>query len=129
KADGGWEPVQTQAPGSANLVSVAFSRDGKPLAVCLDKAGEVMEVSLWDLTDGTRTGRFQGPKGYGIDGGALSPDGGLLAAVAGFGRILVWDVVRQELKHEVTLRLFSPAGYVAFSGDGRLLLCRHTDGF
>jgi serine/threonine protein kinase/WD40 repeat protein len=129
KADGGWEPVQTRAPGSAILVSVAFSRDGKPLAICLDKVGEVMEVSLWDLTDGTRTGRFQGPKGYGIRSGALSPDGGLLAAVVGFGRILVWDVVRQELKHEVTLRLFSQAGYVAFSGDGRLLLCSHTDGF
>jgi WD40 repeat protein/serine/threonine protein kinase len=129
KADGGWGPVQAKAPGSAILVSVAFSRDGKPLAVCRAKAGEVMELSLWDLTDGTRTGRFQGPKGQWIGGGALSPDGGLLAVVAGGDRILVWDVVRQELKHEVALRLFSSARYVRFSGDGRLLLCNHIDGF
>jgi WD40 repeat protein len=88
-----------------------------------------VELSLWNLKDGTRTGSFQAPKGYKLLGVAFSPDGRFLAATASVGRALVWDVVRQELKQEVLATSFGAVQFVNFSDDGRLLLSVHGQGF
>jgi WD40 repeat protein/serine/threonine protein kinase len=130
--DGSWECTRTLdvAPPTvsspAPLITLAFTDGAKQLAVC---SRGTKEVTLWDLADGTQSGRLQGPRGEQLGGIALSPDGGLLAAAADSGNVLVWDHAQRELKYQAALpSLFGHPEYVAFSGDGRLLVCKCTHG-
>jgi eukaryotic-like serine/threonine-protein kinase len=135
KAGGRWECVRTlrvQAPSPYTTADspvtysyLAFTGDSKQLAVCPSGAAA---VDLLALADGAVTDRFQGPNAEKLRGIALSPDGGLLAAAADSGKVLVWDVNRHELKYQAKV-LFGSPWHVAFSDDGRLLVCDNVEGF
>ena len=126
-SDGAWVCTQTKAIDrpvpNANKnwwsapLSVVLSSDGKWLFTC---SKNEPGVALWDLTRGTRSQTFEAPANGTVRGLALSPDGKFLAAVHNRDRILVWEVARGALKHNLT----SDVRWVhdlVFSGNGHYL--------
>jgi WD40 repeat protein/serine/threonine protein kinase len=100
----------------SNLSSLAFSDDGKTLAVAdsLDKT-----VKLWDLATREVT-VLKGHTAH-LWRLAFAPGGRTLACTDHDGTIRLWDVVGQKQIGEFRSPDGHPLGSTAFSPDGRLL--------
>jgi WD40 repeat protein/uncharacterized caspase-like protein len=98
---------------SADINSIAFSRDGRLLA----SAGEDTKVILWDPAAGVE---LRGLVGHGgkVNSVAFSPDGRLLASGSEDKTIRLWEVTTWR-----TVRIIDSghATSIAFSPDGRWL--------
>jgi len=103
-----------------NVVSVAFSPDGKLLASI--SGGEFHDLELWDISSRKAIATLQ----QGALSMAFSPDGKLLASGSKDKTIKLWDVAEQKRKATLkghTERVFS----VAFSPDGKLVASGSED--
>ncbi len=117
----------TRSEPGYSAMSVAFSSDGKSLAVGYGAyTGDLVgRVKVWDATTGKELKAFTGPRG-GVNSLAFQPDGKQLA-VAGSEIVEVWDIKAvsklQELKgHKRWVYC------VAYSPDGKWLASCAWDG-
>jgi WD40 repeat protein len=103
---------------------LAFSSDGKTLAVGTDIAGlEDLgsgQVHLWDLAAGTKRSVFAAHFNEPVAALAFSPDGKTLATGGAHKTVCLWDVTKQQRRatlsgHEKRI------GSLAFSPDGKTL--------
>lgn len=114
--------------GGWNIHSVAFSPDGKHLAV---DQGSSNTVYLYDVVTGQVKRTFHGEKSFNVwraggqaDALAFSSDGSLLAAAGIDHSVRIWRVDTGA----VAIRLpIEEASAVAFSPDGRLLATGSND--
>ena len=108
-----------QAGHSADIMSVAFSPDGRTLL----SGSRDNTLKLWDAARGTLLRSIEGHKN-GVATVVFSPDGRTVLS-GGIGALSLWD--RASGKR---LRSFDDNGYVksvAFSPDGRTLLSGQSD--
>ncbi len=111
------------------VTALAFSRDGKRLAVACSAAGEAHEVRLYDCTAesvASGSGSVVNTHQDSIQDLAFSPDGKILAS-CGYDRLIkLWDVTaKKELR---VLKDHSDSVYgIAFSPDGKLLASAAAD--
>jgi WD40 repeat protein len=110
------EVLSIQPGGDHRIYGLAFSRDGRGLAMC---EGASPTFGLLDVATGRRLRTFVGHR-EGVYALAYSPDGRLLASGGMDGLIKIWDpVTGRELR---TLRGHSGLiSSLAYSPDGRLL--------
>src|SRR5262249_42504486 len=107
------------------VTSVAFTKDGRLLAGCGDRA-----VWLWNITDGQGRVVFKQHSGR-VTCVAASPDGKHAASASSDESVRVWDIDtgketwNLECKAVITSVAFSPDGQrLAFgAADGNLRLC------
>ena len=118
------EPISTYASDDNPIVSVAFSPDGRLLA--LEFSYDSSEFSLWDVSAGRAIANFSA-RGVKRGDATLSPDGQRLAGWKDDGTIELWDV-SGGVQHVATISAYDAAyeGYgietkVSFSPDGRRL--------
>jgi hypothetical protein len=123
--------VAGKLPGqTAKVTALAFSRDGRHLAVASGAAGTAGQVGLYSLPPdglpGTSPVRVLAAHKDLIHDVAFSPDGKTLATCSYDRLIKLWDVTTgAELR---ALKDHSDAAYgVAFSPDGRLLASAAAD--
>jgi mono/diheme cytochrome c family protein len=112
------------------VTALAFSRDGKQLAIASSAAGEVYEVRLYACTasgvSSEASGSVVNTHRDAIQDLAFSPDGKILAS-CGYDRLIkLWDVAaKKELR---VLKDHSDSVYgIAFSPDGKLLASASAD--
>jgi WD40 repeat protein len=115
--------------GKAAVWQVAFSPEGRLLAVAVDHNGvegflaqqRQGEVQLWGVDSRRRVGRAIAPGGGSVLAIAFSRDGTLLATASYFGRLDLWDVATRT-RHGKT-RTVTDDGFpsVAFDSGGRLV--------
>jgi RNA polymerase sigma factor (sigma-70 family) len=109
--------------GDAQPWVIAFSPDGKTLAVGGQTADRSGEVQLWDA----RTWKRKHAVKQNVDTLAFSPDGKLLAVSSGGEQIRIWNVDKGEL---IASLKGHPRGQrsVAFSADSKTLAAGGPDG-
>jgi hypothetical protein len=123
--------VVSRLPGQTGAVTaLAFSRDGRHLAVAGGTAGVAGEVRLYHLTPeglpGTAPERVLGGHKDVIYDAAFSPDGKTLAT-CGYDRIIIlWDVASGKVLKTLTEHSDSIFG-IAFSPDGDRLVSGAAD--
>ena len=123
-----WD-VATQQPrgsfqtGAGFPVSLAYSRDGKMLAV-----GTIHNtVKLWDLATSKERFAFSvGGEWIHILSVAFSPDSKLLAAGTALGIVMLWDVQTGQLRASFKGHT-AVVGSLAFSPDGKTLATASSD--
>jgi WD40 repeat protein/tRNA A-37 threonylcarbamoyl transferase component Bud32 len=104
------------------VYTVAFSPDGKELAVGLDSSRDTT-VKLWDVATGQVTGSLPGHAGN-VVYVTYNKDGTRIATSGGDNRVKVWDTRTRT----AILDVAPAAESVAFSPDGKLLACGRRDG-
>jgi WD40 repeat protein len=111
-----------RAPTDAEVTALAFSPDGKTLAVSSDDD----TMMLWDIVRSPRLLATLTMTGYTGEGIAFSPDGRTLAT--GWNRasdngdtLILWDVSDPARPVRLATRTGTDAEQLAFSPDGRLL--------
>jgi WD40 repeat protein len=111
-------------PRPVPIMAVAFSADGKELAV-----GGYHEVTLWDPADGKLLGRI-GNIAQRTQRLAYSPDGTMLAAASGtpgrVGEVKLLDPVNKTIVADLD-RVGDMLFALAFSADGSRLACGGAD--
>jgi WD40 repeat protein len=119
------KPARTLSVGSSNVYSLAFSRDGKVLALGCDNG----MARLIDPDTGTEKRALVDPLNRASAVNlALSPDGKVAVMIHGHGKQLVfWDAGRGELKLRIrhTNHDSSP---IVFTPDSKHLVTVWTDG-
>ncbi|SEG42277.1 translation initiation factor eIF2A [Actinacidiphila yanglinensis] len=115
--------VRSLATTNCNLNSVAFSPDGRTLAVATGKG----TVQLWDAVTHA-AGEMLINKGSTASAVAFSPDGTLLATGNFDGTITLWSTATRRILATAdtgavgnSYRYGPPGASVAFSSDGRTL--------
>ncbi|WP_187366017.1 WD40 repeat domain-containing serine/threonine protein kinase [Trebonia kvetii] len=111
-------------PGSKGALSVAFSPDGKTLAVG-DRNGKIY---LWDAASGQVVATLTDPVSKGVNSVAFSPDGAALAAADANGFSYLWNVVSRQVKGVLADPVSKGADSVAFSPDGKTLAVGDLNG-
>jgi WD40 repeat protein len=76
-------------PGDARLVSLAWSPNGRMLAVAIERADH--NIQVWETLTGKVRRTLTGHRGR-VEALAWSPDGRLLASGSADTTVLVWDV-------------------------------------
>jgi WD40 repeat protein len=110
---------------SGQVRAVAFSKDGKNLAVAEGTPGASGAVRLLDIAGGKVAATFAEAKDEFISL-AFSPDGKLLAAGGSDGAVRVWNSDDQKLVKELKGHGDWVSG-IAFSPDGRFLASGSID--
>ena len=117
-AEGRPASTLTGLPGPAH--ALAFSRDGKRLAVGSGLPARSGSVRVYSAPDGTLLHDFEG-HGDAVFGLAFRPDGGRLASASFDGTVRLWDLA--EGREAGVFRGHSDFVYdVAYDRDGRTLL-------
>jgi serine/threonine-protein kinase len=111
-------------PGSKGALSVAFSPDGKTLAVG-DRNGKIY---LWDAASGHAVVTLTDPVSKGVNSVAFSPDGATLAAADANGFSYLWNVASRQVKNVLADPVSKGVDSVAFSPDGRSLAAGDLNG-
>ena len=116
--------------GSSAVWQLAFSPDGRLLAVVVDPNGKGDgfnaqqrngEVQLWDVDSRNRVGREIRPRAGSVLSVAFNPAGTLLATGSYRGRLDLWDVATRA-HHGKPMRVSDDAFLsVAFDPSGRLV--------
>lgn len=127
--DGATGRIRTTLKGFAsNVYRMAFSPDGRLLAVAGDAVGEKpAQLTLWNVATARKVAEFPEHQGQSI-GLIFSPDSNYLAATGRAGMARVWDVRRQKLVHAFGKHRGETHG-VAFSPDGKLLAVGASAGY
>lgn len=103
------------------VLSVAFSKDGKLLAIGDTKG----DIHLWRVSDGKPILTYRGHKGW-VVSVAFNPDGTVLASSSVDQSIKLWDVETGDCLS--TLQGYIGAVMAAvFSPDGEILASGHAD--
>jgi WD40 repeat protein len=110
-----------QLPTDAEAQTVAFSPDGRFLAVGASQTGATY---LYNVATGQLAAILKVRGSGSISGVAFSPDGKLLASSSADGQIYLWDVSAGTLA--ATLK-YGGGGPVAFSPDSKLLAASGGD--
>ncbi len=80
-----WTEVRQMPAAGMGVLQLAFSGDGKSLALSVDRL-----IQVFDVASGTEAARIDVPL-KGVYGVALSPDGKRLANAAADGHVRVWE--------------------------------------
>jgi WD40 repeat protein/energy-coupling factor transporter ATP-binding protein EcfA2 len=112
--------------GAGSVADVALSPDGRRLAVgTLPEQGPI-QVQVWDVATRKQLGAFE------VQGQAkpqFSPDGQTIAANAGQGQVVLWDVDRRARRGKpMEADTLGDDAAVAFSPDGKTLVTGGRDG-
>jgi WD40 repeat protein len=121
-------------PPQANARSVAFSPDGRTLAITTASDAVAGQVLLWDVATKSRKGVLKGFNA-GVFAVDFSPDGKLLACGSGdpdtprgrSGEITLWDPSSQKQLQRILAHRDAVMA-VAFSLDGKMLATGSRDG-
>ena len=111
-------------PGSKGALSVAFTPDGKTLAVG-DRNGRIY---LWDAASDHAIGTLTDPVSKGVNSVAFSPDGATLAAADANGFSYLWNVASEQVKGVLADPVSKGVDSVAFSPDGGTLAAGDLNG-
>jgi len=111
-------------PGSKGALAVAFSPDGKTLAVG-DRNGRIY---LWDAASGQAITTLTDPVSKGVNSVAFSPDGAALAAADANGFSYLWNVASGQVKNVLADPASKGVDSVAFSPDGKTLAAGDLNG-
>lgn len=115
---------QEAAPaGGAYAVSVLFSPDGNMLAV-----DHINGTTVWDLSKRVATSSIPRDHQYSGRISAFSEDSKTLTCYNFDGTLLVWDLVNNSRIGEHLYAQLEPAGFIAFSSDGKILALPRDDG-
>jgi WD40 repeat protein len=98
------QPTFTRSLGRRQVFGVAFSADGKLLAITPQ---DLPGVSLWEVATNQEVARLEGHR-HTVCGVAFSPDGRRLASGSRDATILVWDLLVSP--KEVLKALTKPLG-------------------
>jgi WD40 repeat protein len=111
---------QTLVGPPSLITGVAFSPDGKHLAVVNSTSGD---VRIWDVAAGTEVRRLPGNGGQ-VGGAAWMPDSKQIVLVSQDGTVRFWDAGTGALSR--TLNTPAGAGLLALSRDGKRLALADT---
>ena len=115
--------------GSSAVWQIAFSPDGRLLAVAVDPNGvdgfygqqREGEVQLWDVDSRTRVGQAIAPGGGSVLSLAFNRDGTLLATGSYRGQLDLWDVATRARRGEPMRVVDDGILSVTFDPSGRLV--------
>jgi serine/threonine protein kinase/WD40 repeat protein len=105
---------------NGTYVGLAFSPDGKRLAVCSTRNFQPGMVVIWDLQFGRGIETLRGLTGQ-VAKIRFSPDGLHLAAFTHSWQVGIWKIPSGRLRHrfDVPKGLFADTAALEFSSDGR----------
>ena len=123
-AANGTQVASVTNPASKGALSVAFSPDGKTLAVG-DRNGRIY---LWNAASGRLVATLTDPVSKGVNSVAFSPDGAALAAADANGFSYLWNVASGQVKGVLADPVSKGVDSVAFSPDGKTLAVGDLNG-
>ncbi len=108
--------------GKGCMTGLAWSRDGRKLAVSAISVFGDGGVDVWELENGRGMRTLRGLAGQ-VSHIVLSPDGKWIAALAHNWQVGLWDTLTGDIRHviDVPRGLIADNAALAFSGDGRRL--------
>ncbi|MCI0535546.1 MAG: serine/threonine-protein kinase [Verrucomicrobiales bacterium] len=113
------EKLVLRIPGSDAHTGIAFSTDGKMLALCNQTGFRHGRASVYALESGRGVRALRGLGGlYGQV--KFSPDGRLIAALAHNWRVGIWETLTGQLQHVLTVPKgdITAAAWLGFNSDG-----------
>jgi WD40 repeat protein len=116
----------TSTFGNAKAYSLAFSPDGKTLAVT--EGINSASTYLWNVATGRPAAPLTGPDSTGAYSVAFTHNGKLLAVGDGNGHTYLWDVATRKLNFKLSDPGTKGVMSVAFSPDGKLLVAGDHNG-
>jgi WD40 repeat protein len=121
-----WDLSRAHIAGGMDLLkgpvsSLAFSRDGKMLAV----AGREESAFLFELTNGDRV-PLEGHAGL-VNCVAFAPDGAIVASGSSDGTVRLWNAPGGQQRRVLSATGMGPVLTVAFSPDNKLLAAGGED--
>ncbi|HEY7315458.1 MAG TPA: sigma-70 family RNA polymerase sigma factor [Gemmataceae bacterium] len=114
-----------QLSHSATVGRVAFSPDGKRLAVAGGKIGQPKRIAVCDLGSGEEVGSLAGHTDA-VFALTFSPDGKRLASGGYDKSIRIWDLASKKEVHPAH-HLRTPVYLLTFSRDGKTLISRGAE--